>query len=165
MISSSGAVRCFDTISLSQKLSLHRLAVRPIQLHLLAWEKPSGPAERIMCSPKLPPASTLLPQLHQNLVETIEGRVDVEEDYVGDLSFRLDDISFECSWVWFQVSVFSYRHLMCICMFWSCLVLYGSDAQFCAAEMQMLAWKCLEYFLVSSQIRDEAFITSEKNIL
>ncbi|CAD6224424.1 unnamed protein product [Miscanthus lutarioriparius] len=99
MISSSGAVRCFDTMSLSQKLSLHRLAVRPIQLHLLAWEKPSGPAERIMCSPKLPPASTLLPQLHQNLVETIEGRVDVEEDYVGDLSFRLDDISFECSWV------------------------------------------------------------------
>jgi hypothetical protein len=52
-----------------------------------------------MCSPKLPPPSTLLPQLQQNLVETIEGRVDVEEDYVVDLSFRLDDISFESSWV------------------------------------------------------------------
>ncbi|WVZ65381.1 hypothetical protein U9M48_014755 [Paspalum notatum var. saurae] len=99
MISSSGGVRCFDTISLSQKLSLHRLAVRPIQLHLLAWEKPSGPVERIIRSPKLPPPSTLFPQLHQNLMEPIEARVDAEEDYVGDLSFRLDDLSFESSWV------------------------------------------------------------------
>ncbi|XP_062199701.1 uncharacterized protein LOC133902127 [Phragmites australis] len=98
IISSSGAVRCFDTISLSQKLSLHRLAVRPIQLHLLAWEKPTGPAEQIIRSPKLPPPS-MLPQLHQNLIESIESRVDVEEDYVGDLSFRLDDLSFESSWV------------------------------------------------------------------
>ncbi|XP_020114234.1 uncharacterized protein LOC109728272 [Ananas comosus] len=40
MVSSSGAVRCFDTISLSQKLSLHRHALCPILLHLLAWEKP-----------------------------------------------------------------------------------------------------------------------------
>ncbi|XP_062193175.1 uncharacterized protein LOC133896592 [Phragmites australis] len=98
MISNSGTVRCFDTISLSQKLSLHRLAVRPIQLHLLAWEKPTGPAERIFRSPTLPPPS-VPPQLHQNLVESIEPRVDVEEDHVGDLSFRLDDLSFESSWV------------------------------------------------------------------
>lgn len=101
MISSSGAVRCFDTISLSQKLSLHRLAVRPIQLHLLAWEKPSAPnpAERAVRSPKLTMPSTLLPHLQQNLVETIEGGVDAEEEYVGNLSFRIDDISFESSWV------------------------------------------------------------------
>jgi len=98
MISSSGAIRCFDTISLSQKLSLHRLAVRPIQLHFLAWEKPAGPVERIIHSLKLPPPSTLLPQPHQNLmVESVEPRVDAEQDYVGDLSFRLDDLSFESS--------------------------------------------------------------------
>ncbi|CAL5082080.1 unnamed protein product [Urochloa decumbens] len=100
MISSSGSVRCFDTISLSQKLSLHRLAVRPIQLHLLAWEKPAGPVERMFCSQKLPPPSTLFPQPHENLIaESIEPRVDADQDYVGDLSFRLDDISFESSWV------------------------------------------------------------------
>ncbi|CAN6211103.1 unnamed protein product [Urochloa humidicola] len=100
MISSSGSVRCFDTISLSQKLSLHRLAVRPIQLHLLAWEKPAGPAERMFRSPKQPPPSTLLPQPHHNLiVESIEPGVDADQDYVGDLSFRIDDISFESSWV------------------------------------------------------------------
>uniref|UniRef100_A0A0E0M2S5 Uncharacterized protein n=1 Tax=Oryza punctata TaxID=4537 RepID=A0A0E0M2S5_ORYPU len=98
MISSSGAIRCFDTISLSQKLSLHRLAVRPIQLHLLMWEKPSGPVERIIRSPKLPPQSEI-PQVPWNLIESIEPRVDVEEDYVGDLSFRLDDPSVGSSWV------------------------------------------------------------------
>ncbi|TVU10002.1 hypothetical protein EJB05_43505, partial [Eragrostis curvula] len=98
IISSSGAVRCSDTISLSQKLSLHRLAVRPIQLHLLAWEKPTGPAERAMRSPKLPPPS-VFPQVHQNLKESVEPRVDVDDAYVGDLSFRLDDLSFEGSWV------------------------------------------------------------------
>jgi len=98
MISSSGAIRCFDTISLSQKLSLHRLAVRPIQLHFLAWAKPAGPVDRIIHSLKLPPPSTLLPQPHQNLmVESVEPRVDAEQDYVGDLSFRLDDLSFESS--------------------------------------------------------------------
>uniref|UniRef100_I1QQ03 Uncharacterized protein n=1 Tax=Oryza glaberrima TaxID=4538 RepID=I1QQ03_ORYGL len=98
MISSSGAIRCFDTISLSQKLSLHRLAVRPIQLHLLMWEKPSGPVERIIRSPKLPPQSEL-PQVPWNLIESIEPRVDVDEDYVGDLSFRIDDLSVGTSWV------------------------------------------------------------------
>ncbi|CAN6174788.1 unnamed protein product [Urochloa humidicola] len=97
MISSSGSVRCYDTISLSQKLSLHRLAVRPIQLHLLAWEKPAGPVERMFRSPKLPPPSTLLPQ--NLIVESVEPRVDADQDYVGDLSFRLEDISFERSWV------------------------------------------------------------------
>lgn len=98
MISSSGAVRCFDTISLSQKLSLHRLAVRSIQLHLLMWEKHIGPSERIIRSPKLPPHS-VLPQIPRNIIESIEPRVDVEEDYVGDLSFRFDDLSMRSSWV------------------------------------------------------------------
>ncbi|XP_006660769.3 uncharacterized protein LOC102710811 [Oryza brachyantha] len=98
MIASSGAIRCFDTISLSQKLSLHRLAVRPIQLHLLMWEKPSDHVERIIRSPKLPPQSEL-PQVPWNLIESLEPGVDAEEDYVGDLSFRLDDLSVGSSWV------------------------------------------------------------------
>lgn len=38
MVSSSGAIRCFDTVSLSQKLSLHRHAMKPILLHLIMWE-------------------------------------------------------------------------------------------------------------------------------
>ncbi|KAK9170143.1 hypothetical protein Syun_002283 [Stephania yunnanensis] len=42
MVSSTGAIRCFDTISLSQKLSLHRHALRPILLHVFTWDRPTG---------------------------------------------------------------------------------------------------------------------------
>uniref|UniRef100_J3MS73 Uncharacterized protein n=1 Tax=Oryza brachyantha TaxID=4533 RepID=J3MS73_ORYBR len=35
----SGDVRCFDTVSLSQRLSLHRHALRPVTLHFLMWER------------------------------------------------------------------------------------------------------------------------------
>uniref|UniRef100_A0ACD5XXK2 Uncharacterized protein n=1 Tax=Avena sativa TaxID=4498 RepID=A0ACD5XXK2_AVESA len=38
MVSIAGDVRCYDTVSLSQKLSLHRHALRPITLHFLAWD-------------------------------------------------------------------------------------------------------------------------------
>uniref|UniRef100_A0ACD5YEY1 Uncharacterized protein n=1 Tax=Avena sativa TaxID=4498 RepID=A0ACD5YEY1_AVESA len=91
MISSSGSVRCFDTISLSQKLSLHRLALHPIQLHLLMWEKPVGSA---ILSPRLPPEA-MLTQVPFNITEPI---VDAEDYSVGDTSFRLLD-SPTSSWV------------------------------------------------------------------
>uniref|UniRef100_A0A0D9X6S1 Uncharacterized protein n=1 Tax=Leersia perrieri TaxID=77586 RepID=A0A0D9X6S1_9ORYZ len=35
----SGDVRCFDTVSLSQRLSLHRHALRPVTLHFLMWDR------------------------------------------------------------------------------------------------------------------------------
>jgi hypothetical protein len=38
MVSTGGDVKCFDTVSLSQKLSLHRHALRPITLHFLMWD-------------------------------------------------------------------------------------------------------------------------------
>ncbi|XP_043693336.1 uncharacterized protein LOC122643825 [Telopea speciosissima] len=38
MVSSTGAIRCFDTVSLSQKLSLHRHALRPIFIHVFMWD-------------------------------------------------------------------------------------------------------------------------------
>lgn len=39
MVSSAGAIRCFDSISLSQKLSLHRHALRPVLIHFMLWEE------------------------------------------------------------------------------------------------------------------------------
>jgi hypothetical protein len=39
MVSTSGQVKCFDTVSLSQKLSLHRHALQPITLHFLMWDR------------------------------------------------------------------------------------------------------------------------------
>ncbi|RRT58591.1 hypothetical protein B296_00029903 [Ensete ventricosum] len=38
MVSTSGAISCFDTVSLSQKLSLHRHALKPILLNLFMWD-------------------------------------------------------------------------------------------------------------------------------
>ncbi|KAF8395876.1 hypothetical protein HHK36_019831 [Tetracentron sinense] len=39
MVSSTGAVRCFDTVSLSRKLSLHRHALQPILIHVFFWDR------------------------------------------------------------------------------------------------------------------------------
>jgi len=38
MVSSTGAIRCYDTVSLSQKLSLHRHAKVHIGLHVFLWD-------------------------------------------------------------------------------------------------------------------------------
>ncbi|KAL1190841.1 hypothetical protein V5N11_030590 [Cardamine amara subsp. amara] len=38
MVSSTGAIRCYDTVSLSQKLSLHRHAKVHIVLHVFLWD-------------------------------------------------------------------------------------------------------------------------------
>ncbi|KAL0712901.1 hypothetical protein Bca4012_019879 [Brassica carinata] len=38
MVSSTGAIRCYDTVSLSQKLSLHRHAKVSIILHVILWD-------------------------------------------------------------------------------------------------------------------------------
>ncbi|KAJ7515635.1 hypothetical protein O6H91_22G021600 [Diphasiastrum complanatum] len=38
MVNSSGSIRCFDTISISEKLSAHRQAQQPIQFHLMIWD-------------------------------------------------------------------------------------------------------------------------------
>eukprot|EP00249_Psilotum_nudum_P019419 c27245_g1_i1 orf=1111-2235(-) len=38
MVSSSGSIRCFDTISISQKLSIHRQAGKPVRIHLMLWD-------------------------------------------------------------------------------------------------------------------------------
>ncbi|CAO2148383.1 unnamed protein product [Urochloa humidicola] len=39
MASAAGDLRCFDTVSLSQKLSLHRHALKPVTLHFLMWDR------------------------------------------------------------------------------------------------------------------------------
>ncbi|EPS66853.1 hypothetical protein M569_07922, partial [Genlisea aurea] len=39
MVSPTGAIRCYDTVSLSQKLSLHRHARVPIVIHVFLWDR------------------------------------------------------------------------------------------------------------------------------
>uniref|UniRef100_A0A0E0EQ89 Uncharacterized protein n=1 Tax=Oryza meridionalis TaxID=40149 RepID=A0A0E0EQ89_9ORYZ len=58
MVSTAGDVKCFDTVSLSQKLSLHRHALRPITLHFLMWD--TALAVKDVAKPPLPPPQTML---------------------------------------------------------------------------------------------------------
>ena len=109
MVSSSGAIRCFDTVSLSHKLSLHRHALRPILMHVLMWEQPSAAlssgVERLRDAPRpsfpLPP-SPPSEQL-QNLVLDDASQAALGRDTAGDVSFRFHDFSFPNSWVWLSV--------------------------------------------------------------
>jgi len=76
MASTAGDVKCFDTVSLSQKLSLHRHALRPITLHFLMWDHDlaaalPGDADD---AEKPPPPVLLLPlPLAANKADEIDG--------------------------------------------------------------------------------------------
>lgn len=111
MVSTSGAIRCFDTVSLSQKLSLHRHALRPILLHVLMWDgKPEAPTRpgREPCPMPLPSPSPALAELpRQNSFACVEERVQAEggpgmmqeRDTAGDASFRFHNFSLPNNWV------------------------------------------------------------------
>lgn len=101
MVSSSGALRCFDTVSLSQKLSLHRHALRPILLHVFLWEK----TPLTMPPPSPPPPLTKTPAAEQAprnvLVYDNDDRSGaiLHRDTAGDVSFRFHDFSLPNNWV------------------------------------------------------------------
>ncbi|XP_077214931.1 uncharacterized protein LOC143849680 [Tasmannia lanceolata] len=107
MVSSTGAVRCFDTVSLSQKLSLHRHALRPILIHVLMWD-PSISAQNgsvtrnratMMPLMSFPPEVQLPPPPIQSLAPTDVAGTRLERDTAGELSFRSHDFSFASNWV------------------------------------------------------------------
>ena len=122
IVSSTGAIRCFDTVSLSQKLSLHRHAKVPIFLHLFLWDRelmaslitaaqtrqrptasqPTAP-ERLA----LPAEVQLVRQPNDNQIQplpadafsesgsvgTDESSIRTERDAAGELSFRFHEFS------------------------------------------------------------------------
>jgi hypothetical protein len=109
MVSSSGAIRCFDTVSISQKLSLHRHALRPILLHVLMWDGNSdAPVRRVRLpspAPQPTPAYAELPR--QNSFACLEPPVQTESeagimqgrDTAGDASFRFHNFKLSNNWV------------------------------------------------------------------
>ncbi|URD96241.1 hypothetical protein MUK42_29241 [Musa troglodytarum] len=114
MVSTSGAIRCFDTVSLSQKLSLHRHALKPILLHLLMWETPpSSPtsvAKRSEATTplslpfELSPTSSFVPpppvdKVLQDLVYRGGAEGGLTRDTAGDVSFRFHNFSNTRNWV------------------------------------------------------------------
>ncbi|RWW65697.1 hypothetical protein BHE74_00027029, partial [Ensete ventricosum] len=95
MVSSAGAIRCFDTISLSQRLSLHRHALKPIRIHVLMWEQASTD-ELARCKPAAAPSVPFPPlaaELPKNLVADDASETWPGWDTAGDVSFRFNDIA------------------------------------------------------------------------
>lgn len=119
MVSSTGAVRCFDTISLSQKLSLHRHASLPILLHVFLWDQALVSTHgnisrtRTVSPPGMPlPAEVRLArQPNENQVQPLPANVSndsgirdipearLERDTAGEVSFRFHDFSLSSNWV------------------------------------------------------------------
>ncbi|XP_031478309.1 uncharacterized protein LOC116249233 isoform X1 [Nymphaea colorata] len=102
MVSSDGALRCFDTVSLSHKLSLHRHALKPILMHVFLWDRVSvgrpGPNAK---QPSIPPtaaakAPTKSPALPgrsdvAQVASSEQGGTRLSKDAAGEFSFRMED--------------------------------------------------------------------------
>ncbi|MQL72014.1 hypothetical protein Taro_004345 [Colocasia esculenta] len=114
MVSPSGAVRCYDTVSLSQKLSLHRHALQPILLHVLLWDQmfiaPSGRSRRAVIPPlaSAPPSPPHPPATERGreqtsppveLVKNLSLTRTLARDTAGEVSLRFHDCSLPSSWV------------------------------------------------------------------
>ncbi|KAI4322069.1 hypothetical protein L6164_021792 [Bauhinia variegata] len=110
MVSSTGAIRCYDTVSLSQKLSLHRHTKVPILMHLFLWDRAlatsSGGSARFRgISPSVQPLPPEARKPNENQVnplfppESSDSAPRLERDTAGDLSFRFHDFSLSSNWV------------------------------------------------------------------
>ncbi|CAJ2678988.1 unnamed protein product [Trifolium pratense] len=116
MVSSTGAIRCYDTVSLSQKLSLHRHTKVPILLHVFLWDRTMttssvGSTKPRPLSPSvlpLPREVQLAHQPNENQVQPLScegsdsGDINIsnssqptqlERGAAGDVSFRFQDFS------------------------------------------------------------------------
>ncbi|KAH7543580.1 uncharacterized protein LOC107412628 isoform X2 [Ziziphus jujuba] len=122
MVSSTGAVRCFDTVSLSQKLSLHRHAKVPIFLHVFLWDRSltssSGSQTRFRAATPsvlpFPPEVQLTRQANESQIQPLSpddvqgerrsgagerSEMKLERDTAGELSFRFHDFALSSNWV------------------------------------------------------------------
>jgi len=121
MVSSTGAIRCYDTVSLSQKLSLHRHTRVPILLHVFLWDRAlaasSGGSTRFRALsssvlpshvsevqlPPIPNETHVLPlppppsEPSDITSEISQSRL--QRDTAGELSFRFHDFALSSNWV------------------------------------------------------------------
>lgn len=111
IVSSVGAIRCYDTVSVSQKLSLHKHAKIPILIHIILWDKPivspKADSSNFRATPiPLPPEVDLARQPNENQVQPLPPDMSDEDiiindrpgqmpsrDTAGDISFRFHDFS------------------------------------------------------------------------
>ncbi|KAL6499601.1 hypothetical protein OROGR_027511 [Orobanche gracilis] len=117
MVSTTGAIRCFDTVSLSQKLSLHRHTRVPIIMHVFLWDSNMN-SDANRGSHAMPAVSHSLraeidSAMNSNGNGEMEGDSSVEtssresdgrvirldRDTAGEFSFRFRDFSIKNNWV------------------------------------------------------------------
>ncbi|XP_020215232.1 uncharacterized protein LOC109799124 [Cajanus cajan] len=105
MVSSTGAIRCYDTVSLSQKLSLHRHTKVPILLHVFLWDRAlaSSSVESTRLSPSVLALPLPLPAEGSGPGGGVSSDgsqpMQLERDTAGDLSFRFHNFSLSSNWV------------------------------------------------------------------
>ncbi|PWA43597.1 hypothetical protein CTI12_AA391440 [Artemisia annua] len=115
MVSPEGAIRCYDTVSLSQKLSLHRHAKAPISLHIFAWNQEVAMLGNANLRTQIHPpvTSTLPPQtptahlatsnqvvpLDINPQDNDMLEIRLNRDTAGEDSFRFHNFSLPNNWV------------------------------------------------------------------
>lgn len=105
MVSSTGAIRCFDTVSVSQKLSLHRHTRVPIMMHVFLWDRSANFANvgsiRARAMSTCMHSSPTESQSHIGNDNRVmpepepepEREVKLERDTAGQFSFRFHDFA------------------------------------------------------------------------
>ncbi|XP_019157699.1 PREDICTED: uncharacterized protein LOC109154339 [Ipomoea nil] len=118
MVSPAGGVRCYDTVSVSQKLSLHRHAKVPILIHVFLWDRtvnvPNCGSNRYrVFSPTVMPPAPEVGLARENQVMPLNPEDEVgdeessdgseisrlERDTAGEFSFRHHNFAFPNNWV------------------------------------------------------------------
>ncbi|KAF0932320.1 hypothetical protein E2562_009579 [Oryza meyeriana var. granulata] len=106
----SGDVRCFDTVSLSQRLSLHRHALRPVTLHFLMWERlPLAAVLKGAAAARATVQMIVLPpqqgeeqageEADEVAFDADEPEIVLSKDDSDDRSFRFQNIGLPDSWL------------------------------------------------------------------
>ncbi|KAF3331114.1 hypothetical protein FCM35_KLT04468 [Carex littledalei] len=102
MVCSNGSIRCYDTISLSQKLTLHRKTLLPFSINVLLWDMnvnggvDGRRTESVPATSAEEPAESV-PEPPSNELEEEVGSM--ERESIGDVSFRFEDVVLPSSWV------------------------------------------------------------------
>ncbi|KAL2557210.1 hypothetical protein Fot_01949 [Forsythia ovata] len=95
MVSPKGAIRCYDTVTLSQKLSLHRHTKVPILMHVFLWDGSITPRDISTNPPSSSPENEnrVFPTLPEYSNKSGGPDIIHERDTAGECSFRFHDFA------------------------------------------------------------------------
>ncbi|GJN12819.1 hypothetical protein PR202_ga31133 [Eleusine coracana subsp. coracana] len=112
-VSTAGDVRCADTVSISQRLTLHRHALRPVTLSFLVWDRELTAAALLESAAAARPQAVVaaqaivLPMQPASIEEESSDEITFDGDGLeivlskdsDDCSFRFQNIDLPSSWL------------------------------------------------------------------